>query len=57
MQTLVQNTEPSVICAYGDESQIEFASNSKTLGLDLKSLAITSLLEQLKSGTPKSPTP
>jgi len=57
MQTLVQNTEPSVICAYGDESQIELASNSKTLGLDLKSLAITSLLDQLRSGTPKSVTP
>ena len=57
MQTLVQNTEPSVICAYGDESQIELASNSKTLGLDLKSLAISSLLEQLKSGTPKGVTP
>jgi len=57
MQTLVQNTEPSVICAYGDESQIELASNSKSLGLDLKSLAITSLLDQLRSGTPKSVTP
>jgi hypothetical protein len=57
MRTLVQNTEPSVICAYGDESQIELASNSKSLGLDLKSLAITSLLDQLRSGTPKSVTP
>lgn len=57
VQTLVSNTEPSVICAYGDESQIELASNSKTLGLDLKSLAISSLLEQLKSGTRPSVTP
>jgi len=57
MRTLVQNTEPSVICAYGDDNQIELASNSKTLGLDLKSLAITSLLDQLRSGTPKSVTP
>src|SRR5437763_931835 len=57
MQTLAQNSEPSVICAYGDESQIELASNSKSLGLDLKSLAISSLLQQLKSGTPKGVTP
>ena len=57
MRTLVRNTEPSVICAYGEESQIELASNSKTLGLDLKSLAITSLLDQLRSGTPKGVTP
>ena len=57
MQTLVQNSEPSVICAYGDESQIELASNSKSLGLDLKSLAISSLLEQLKSGTRTGVTP
>jgi len=57
MQTLVSNTEPSVICAYGDEDQIELASNSKSLGLDLKSLAITSLLDQLKSGTQKPVVP
>ena len=57
IQTLVQNTEPSVICAYGGDNQIELASNSKTLGLDLKSLAITSLLGQLRSGTPKGVTP
>ncbi|HWY67607.1 MAG TPA: FecR domain-containing protein [Terriglobales bacterium] len=57
IQALVQNTEPSVICAYGDESQIEFTSNSKSLGLDLKSLAISSLLQQLKSGTPRGVTP
>lgn len=57
IQTLVQNTEPSVICAYGGDNQIELASNSKTLGLDLKSLAITSLLDQLRSGTPKGVTP
>ena len=57
MQTLVENTEPSVICAYGDENQIELASNSKSLGLDLKSLAISSLLEQLKSGTQQGVTP
>jgi len=57
IQTLVANTEPSVICAYGDENQIELASNSKTLGIDLKTLAISALLEQLKPGTARAHTP
>jgi hypothetical protein len=46
-----------VICAYGEENQIEFASTSKTLGIDFKSLAISALLDQLKSGTHASVTP
>lgn len=57
IQTLVANSEPSVICAYGDENQIELASTSKTLGIDLKTLTISALLEQLKSGTPRAQTP
>jgi hypothetical protein len=57
LQTIVANSEPSVICAYGDESQIELASTSKTLGIDLKALTISALLDQLKSGTPKTVTP
>jgi hypothetical protein len=57
MQTLVANSEPSLICAYGEENEIELASNSKSLGLNLKALAISTLLEQLKSGTPRSVTP
>jgi hypothetical protein len=57
MQTLVANSEPSIICAYGDENGIELSSSSKTLGLDLKTLTITALLNQLKSGTPRSVTP
>ncbi|HKT24415.1 MAG TPA: FecR domain-containing protein [Terriglobales bacterium] len=57
IQTLVANSEPSVICAYGDENQIELASTSKTLGIDLKTLTISALLDQLKSGTPKAQTP
>jgi hypothetical protein len=57
IQTLVANTEPSVICAYGDENQIELASTSKTLGIDLKTLTISALLNQLRSGTPGAPTP
>ena len=57
LQTIVQNSEPSVIAAYGDENQIELASTSKSLGIDLKALTISSLLGQLKSGTPKAVTP
>lgn len=57
LQTIVSNSEPSVICAYGDENQIEFASTSKTLGIDFKSLAISALLEHLKPGTQESVTP
>jgi len=57
LQTIVQNSEPSVICAYGDENQIELASTAKTLGIDLKALTISALLDQLKSGTPKAVTP
>ena len=57
LQTIVSNSEPSVICAYGDENQIEFASTSKTLGIDFKSLAISALLEHLKPGTQSGATP
>ena len=57
IQTLVSNTEPSLICAYGDENQIQLASNSKTLGIDLKALAISALLDQVRSGTQKDAIP
>jgi len=57
MQTLVANSEPSLICAYGEENDIELASNSKSLGVNLKALAISALLDQVKSGTHTSVTP
>jgi hypothetical protein len=57
LQTIVKNSEPSVICAYGDPDSIEFASTSKTLGIDLKALSISALLNQLKSGTGQPVTP
>ena len=57
VQKLIANSEPSVICAYGGENQIEFASTSKTLGIDFKALAISSLLDQLKPGTHASAIP
>jgi hypothetical protein len=52
VQTIVSNSEPTLICAYGQESEIDIASNSRSFGLDLKSLTIGTLLKQLKSGTP-----
>jgi hypothetical protein len=57
LQTIVSNSEPSIICAYGDENQIEFASISKTLGIDFKSLAISALLEHLRPGTESGANP
>ena len=57
LRTIVSNSEPSVICAYGDENQIEFSSTSKTLGIDFKTLAISALLQQMKSGTQGGLTP
>ena len=57
LQQIVSNSEPSVICAYGDENQIEFASTSKSLGIDFKSLAISALLKDLKSGTQEGAIP
>ncbi|HJW99391.1 MAG TPA: hypothetical protein VJ453_04495, partial [Terriglobales bacterium] len=57
IQTLVSNTEPSLICAYGDESRIQFSSKSKTLGIDLKALTISALLDQVKPGTRNEVTP
>lgn len=57
LQTIVSNSEPSIICAYGDDNQIEFASTSKTLGIDFKTLAISALLEHIKPGTREGANP
>jgi hypothetical protein len=57
LQTIVGNSEPSLMCAYGGENQIEIASNSKTLGFDLKMLTLSSLLDQVNSGTRQQAAP
>ena len=57
VQTLVSNSQPSVICAYGSDNGIQLSSNSKTMGLDLKALTISALLKQLKPGTQGTVTP
>jgi hypothetical protein len=51
LQTIAANSEPSLICAYGGENQIQVTSNSKTLGFDLKMLTLSTLLQQVNSGT------
>ncbi len=57
LQTIVANSEPMLVCAYGGENQIEVASNSKTLGFDLKAFTIGTLLGDLRSGTAKPVVP
>jgi hypothetical protein len=57
LQTIVSTSEPSLICAYGEDNGIEFASTSKMLGIDFKSLAISALLEHLKPGTQRGEIP
>jgi hypothetical protein len=57
LETIVKNSEPSLMCAYGGENEIDIASNSKTLGFDLKMLTLSTLLEQVNSGTRKRVTP
>lgn len=57
LQTIVANSEPMLVCAYGGENQIEVASNSKTLGFDLKTFTIGTLLGDLRSGTAKPGNP
>ncbi|HEY6352649.1 MAG TPA: FecR domain-containing protein [Candidatus Angelobacter sp.] len=44
-QVLAAETKPSVVCAYGEEDAIRVASNSRLFGLDLNTLALSSLLK------------
>lgn len=51
VQDLAADTKPSMVVAYGQESQIEFTSNNRFPGLDLNSFALTRLLALSKDGT------
>jgi len=42
---LAADAKPSLICAYGGENDIQVASNSRFFGLDLNTLALSSLLD------------
>jgi hypothetical protein len=44
LRQLAAETKPSVVCAYGDESAIQVASNSRFFGLDLNTLALSTLM-------------
>jgi hypothetical protein len=44
LSQLAAETKPSVVCAYGDESAIQVASNSRFFGLDLNTFALSTLL-------------
>jgi ferric-dicitrate binding protein FerR (iron transport regulator) len=44
LQRLAAETKPSVVCAYGEDNAISVASNSRFFGLDLNTLALSSLL-------------
>jgi hypothetical protein len=57
LQTIVNNSEPMLVCAYGGENEIQVASNSKTLGFDLKAFTIGAILGDLRSGTAKPVVP
>jgi hypothetical protein len=45
LRDLAANSKPSMVVAYGEESQIEFVTNSKFLGLDPNTFALTRLLD------------
>ena len=44
LRQLAAGSKPSVVCAYGDESAIQVASNSRFFGLDLNTLALSTLM-------------
>lgn len=48
LQQLAAETKPSVVCAYGEDNAIRVASNSRFFGLDLNTLALSSLLKAVQ---------
>jgi len=50
LQQLAAESKPSVVCAYGDENAIRVASNSRLFGLDLNTLALSTLLRLAQRG-------
>jgi hypothetical protein len=45
LQALSAEAKPSLVCAYGEEDAIRVASNSRLFGLDLNTLALSTLLK------------
>jgi FecR protein/Putative zinc-finger len=50
LQQLAAETKPSLVCAYGEEDSIRVASTSPFFGLDLNTLALSSLLKLTHAG-------
>jgi hypothetical protein len=54
-KALAAETKPSMVCAYGEKDAIRVASNSRFFGLDLNTLAISTLLRLSKPPGSRSP--
>ena len=57
VRDLIADSKPSMVVAYGEESQIEFVTNTRFPGLDLNSFALTRLLALSNQGTGNRRTP
>lgn len=53
-KTLASEAKPSMVCAYGEDDAIRVATNSRLFGLDLNTLALSTLLK-LSRGPGVSP--
>jgi len=45
LQQIAAETKPSVVCAYGEDNAIRVASSSRLFGLDLNTLALSTLMK------------
>lgn len=52
LQQLAAETKPSVVCAYGENNGIRVASTSRFFGLDLNTLALSTLFKLTQPGGP-----
>ncbi len=50
LQQLAAETKPSVVCAYGEPNAIRVASASRFFGLDLNTLALSTLMKMAQPG-------
>jgi hypothetical protein len=50
LQQLAAETKPSVVCAYGEDNAIRVASSSRLFGLDLNTLALSTLMKIAQPG-------
>jgi hypothetical protein len=50
LQQLAAETKPSLVCAYGSDNSISVASTSRFFGLDLNTMALSTLLKLAQPG-------